>query len=82
MDEHVARRTIYLPDTIEALAREHALEGESFSATVARLIEAGAGVADGPRVPNYVGSGHGPGDLSRNAERYLREIFAHEDFEH
>jgi hypothetical protein len=35
----MARRTISLPQSIEDLARESAREGESFSATVARLIE-------------------------------------------
>ena len=78
----MARRTIYLPDSVEALARAQAREGESFSATIARLIEDGARAANGPAVPSYVGSWAGPGDLSRNAERYLREIFADEGFEH
>jgi hypothetical protein len=82
MDAGMARRTIYLPDSVEALARRQAREGESFSATVARLIEEGARAADGPRVPSYVGSGEGPGDLARDAERYLRRIFADPDFGH
>ena len=37
----MARRTVNLPDSVEALAREAAEPGESFSATVSRLIEAG-----------------------------------------
>jgi len=70
----VARRTINLPDSVEELAREHAREGESFSATVARLIEAGARATRGRRPPRYVGSGEGPDELGRLAERYLREL--------
>ena len=45
----MARRIVNLPGSVEALAREMAEEAESFSATVARLIEeaarAGAGSA-------------------------------------
>jgi hypothetical protein len=35
----MSRRTIYLPDSVEELARESTGIGESFSGTVARLIE-------------------------------------------
>jgi hypothetical protein len=70
----MARRTINLPDSVEALAREHAENGESFSATVARLIEAGARATTGRRAPRYVASGEGPRELGRLAERYLREL--------
>lgn len=70
----MARRTVNLPDSVEALARELAEEGESFSATVARLIEAGARAIRGRRPPSYVGAGEGPEDLGRLAERYLREV--------
>jgi hypothetical protein len=70
----VARRTVNLPESIDALAREQAKDGESFSATVARLIEAGARATRGRRPPSYVGSGEGPDDLARLAERYLREL--------
>jgi hypothetical protein len=70
----MARRTVNLPDSVDALAREQAVEGESFSATVARLIEAGARVSRGRRPPSYVGTGEGPDDLGRLAERYLREL--------
>jgi hypothetical protein len=68
------RRTISLPESIEELARESARDGESFSATVARLIEQGARVERGARRPRYVGSGEGDSDLGRAAERYLREL--------
>jgi hypothetical protein len=69
----MSRRTIYLPDGVEELARESSAASESFSATVARLIEAGLHSTRGGRPPRYVGSGEGPSDLGRLAERYLRE---------
>jgi hypothetical protein len=76
----MARRTINLPDSVEQLARDLARDGESFSATVARLIEEGArAIEGGRRVPSYVGMGEGPEDLGFNAEKYLREFF--ESFE-
>ena len=70
----MTRRTISLPDSVDALARESAEEGESFSATVARLIEAGARASRGGKRPSYVASGDGPEDLGRAAEHYLREL--------
>jgi hypothetical protein len=70
----MARRTVNLPDSVEALARESAEQGESFSATVARLIEAGARARRGRSRPCYVGSGEGPDDLGRLAERRVREL--------
>jgi hypothetical protein len=69
----MSRRTIYLPDSVEELARESTAAGESFSATVARLVEEGARRTRGPRRPRYVASGEGPADLGRLAEQYLRE---------
>jgi hypothetical protein len=74
MEVLMARRTISLPDSVDALARESAEEGESFSATVARLIEAGAQASRGRKRPRYVATGDGPDDLGRAAERYLREL--------
>lgn len=65
------RKTIYLPEEIEKTVREHAVEGESFSATIVRLVELGAR-EDEHHVPlDYIGSGEGPGDLGINAEKYL-----------
>jgi hypothetical protein len=55
-------------------ARESAREGESLSATVARLIELGARAERGERRPRYVATGEGPEDLGRAAERYLNEL--------
>lgn len=70
----MARRTIHIPASTEALVRELAQPGESFSATVTRLIEAGAKTLEQGRVPRYVASGDGPDDLGRRAEAYLREL--------
>jgi predicted CopG family antitoxin len=71
MTQIVPRKTIYLPDSIEELVREHAAEGESFSATIVRLVEIGAR-EDEHHVPlEYIGAGEGPGDLGINAEKYL-----------
>ena len=70
----MSRRTISLPQSIEDLARQSALEGESFSATVARLIERGARAEGRSNRPRYVGAGEGDSDLGRDAERYLRDL--------
>ncbi len=72
----MARRTIYVPDSVDELVRETAeRDGASYSATVARLVEEGARARAGPRVPSYVGVGEGPPDLAERAEAYLRELF-------
>lgn len=74
------RKTIYLSDTTEELVREHAREGESFSATIVRLIEDSvfreeldAALDEGEEFPlGYIGAGEGgPPDLAINAEKYL-----------
>jgi hypothetical protein len=72
----MARRTVNLPPYIDSLVREIAdQEHQSYSATVARLIDAGSRALRGPRVPAYVGVGEGgPEDLSIDAEKYLREL--------
>ena len=75
MTKTMARRTIYLPESTEAIARASAHDGESFSATVARLIEAGAFSAGKRKRPDWIGSGEGPEDLGLNDEKYLRELF-------
>lgn len=73
------RRTIHITESTEALVRELAEDGESFSAAVTRLIEAGAAAVRGNRVPRYVGTGAGgPDDLGRRAEEYLRELASSE----
>jgi hypothetical protein len=65
------RKTIYIPESAVELVDGHAQEGDSFSATVVRLLELGAR-EDEQQVPlDYVGSGEEPGDLGINAEKYL-----------
>ena len=71
MTQTVARRTIYLPDSIEDLVREHTREGESFSSTIVRLIELGALGGDEEDWPEYIGSIEGPGDWGINFEKYI-----------
>lgn len=70
----MARRTVSLPDNTEALVRRMAHDGESFSAAVARLIEAGAKSLEGRRSVSYIGAGDGPEELGRKAEAYLKEL--------
>lgn len=76
------RKTIHLPESAERLVREHAREGESFSATVVRLVELGAaedidfgegGQVDESEFPlGYIGAGEsGLPDLGINTEKYL-----------
>ena len=77
----MVRRTVTLPEHVDRLVREHAREGESFSAAVARLLEDGLREAERPRLP-YIGSGEGPPDLSTRAEEYLDELFSDPDFRH
>lgn len=68
------RRTISISQSVDELARASARDGESFSATVARLIEQGVRAERGSyRRPRYVATGDGPEDLGRLAERYLRD---------
>ena len=70
----MARRTMNLPDRVEALARDAAESRESFSATVSRLIELGVHASGSRKPPSYVAAGDAPDDLGRAAERYLREL--------
>lgn len=70
----MVRRTVNLPENIDELVREVAEEGESFSAAVSRLIEAGARALQVGRRPRYVASGEGPEDLGRKADEYLRAL--------
>ncbi len=72
----MVRKTVTLPESTVELVRERQLDGESFSAAVARLIEEGAQLVAEGRVPSYVGAFDGPGDLSSRDEEILREIFA------
>ena len=71
MPQTMPRRTIYLPDRIEELVREHQLGDESFSATAVRLIELGALDDDREDWPEWIGSIEGPGDWGINFEKYI-----------
>jgi hypothetical protein len=71
MPTTMPRRTIYLPDSAEELVRENAHAGESFSATLLRLVELGALSGDEEDWPEYIGSIEGPGDWGVNFEKYL-----------
>ncbi len=68
----VIRRTVSLPDAVDARVRDAAEDGESFSAAVSRLIEAGLAATRGSPRPDWIGSGEGPDELGRRAEEYLR----------
>lgn len=57
-----------MPEAIEELIKRSALD---FSATVTRLVEAGARANGGKIMPAFVASGEGPGDLGTNNEAYL-----------
>jgi hypothetical protein len=67
----MVRRTVNLPESVDELVREVAEEGESFSAAVTRLVEAGARALQVGKRPRYVASGEGPEDLGRKADEYL-----------
>ena len=66
------RRTVYLTEAVEEIVRGSADEGESFSATVGRLIEAGSRSLRTRKRSAWIGSGEGPDDLGRRAEYYLK----------
>lgn len=68
----MARRTLHIPDEVEALVRSNARTGESFSAAACRLIYEGARRRGTRTAPAFIASGDGPEDLGRNAEYYLR----------
>jgi hypothetical protein len=67
------RRTIYLPDELDARIKELALPGESYSATVARLVDEGATVMESQKPPSFIGIWKdGPAvHLGRDFEDYL-----------
>jgi hypothetical protein len=76
----MVRRTVSLPESTDALVRELTEEGESFSAAVTRLIEAGAAAVKTGNRLSYIGSAEGPGDeIGLKAEEYLREILVDHD---
>lgn len=68
----MVRRTVSLPESVDERVRKAVEKEESFSAAVARLLEAGLQATQGRHRPDWVGSGDGPDDLGRRAEEYLR----------
>jgi len=73
----MARRTVYLPEVIDQLVHDSVAHGESYSSALCRLVEAGFRAGRGThtgQAPAYVGSGEGPEDLGRMAERYLENL--------
>jgi len=73
MESTMVRRTISLPASVDEKIQKIAEEAGSYSAAVARLVEEGAKRSGKNDRPNWIGSGEGPQDLGRNAEKYLRE---------
>src|SRR5439155_635672 len=53
------RRTVSLPEGVDALIRELARPGESYSATVVRLVEEGARATRGKKPPSFIGIADG-----------------------
>ncbi|MHB8512400.1 MAG: hypothetical protein ACYDCC_09475 [Actinomycetota bacterium] len=61
-----------MSESDEATVYGAAIEGESFSATVARLVDAGAKALRSKKKMAWIGAGEGPEDLGIRAEEYLR----------
>jgi hypothetical protein len=74
----MVRRTITLPTELDARVRESAGAGESFSAAVARLVE--AGLAGDRRPLGWIGSGDSRDPrLALRVEEVLAELGAGAD---
>jgi len=74
----MVRRTVTLPDKLDTRVRDAADDGESFSAAVARLLEAGLS-GDRERLA-WIGSGDsGDPDLGFRVEEVLAELAAEAD---
>lgn len=75
----MVRRTITLPADTDERIRAAAAEGESFSAAIVRLAQAGLLGERGDR-PEWIGSGDsGDPDLAFNVEAVLDELARTED---
>jgi hypothetical protein len=72
----MVRRTVSLPESTDALVRELAAEGESFSAAVTRILEAGAAALESGRYPSWIGSAEGPGDERWRSDEAIRQVIA------
>lgn len=73
----MVRRTVSLPETVDATIRSIAeRRRDSYSATVARLVEEGARRSGERPMPDWIGAADfGPPDFSRHYERYVQEAF-------
>lgn len=73
----MARRTVSLPEDVDKTIRSIAeRRRESYSATVARLVEEGARRTKERPLPDWIGSADfGPRDFARHYERYMKEAF-------
>jgi len=69
----MVRRTISLPAAIDQKILRIAEEEGSYSAAVQRLVEAGIKRSGKNEIPDWIGSGEGPADLSENLDKYIRE---------
>ncbi|MDQ2952455.1 MAG: hypothetical protein M3R54_09360 [Chloroflexota bacterium] len=53
--------------------RKVAEDEGSYSAAVVRLVEQGIKKSGKDELPDFIGSGEGPADLSENLDKYIRE---------
>ncbi len=69
----MVRRTISLPASVDEKIRKVAEDEGSYSAAVVRLVEQGIKKSGKDELPDFIGSGEGPADLSENLDKYIRE---------
>ncbi len=69
----MVRRTISLPASVDEKIRKVAEDEGSYSAAVVRLVEEGMKKSGKDALPDFIGSGEGPADLSENLDKYIRE---------
>lgn len=76
----MVRRTISIPEHLDARIREQMWKGESFSSAVARLVA--RGIKAKGKIPSWIGSGRSKGDFPWDVEEHLDQIFADPNFRH
>lgn len=69
----MVRRTISLPASVDEKIRKVAEDEGSYSAAVVRLVEEGMKKSGKDELPDFIGAGEGPADLSENLDKYIRE---------
>ena len=72
MRRAMVRRTINVSEAVDRLIRQRVAEEGSYSAAVARLVEAGTRAARPEKRPALCGERRRAPDLGIAAERYLR----------